>query len=120
MSRPEELQSILDVANATGEIAYSSSCALFLTWTQKKRLLSSAWFFLCLWTGVILDPVYSGKAFHGFLKDMQANPAEWDGRKVLFLHTGGLLGMYSEAAELQALLEKQGKAHRLDVTTIST
>ncbi|CAL8464045.1 g3580 [Coccomyxa elongata] len=86
MSRPEELQSILDVSDATG---------------------------------VILDPVYSGKAFHVFLKGMQANPGDWEGRKVLFLHTGGLLGMYSEAAELQAMLEKQGRAHRLDVTAIS-
>lgn len=50
---------------------------------------------------------------------MQANAGDWKGRKVLFLHTGGLLGMYSEAAELQAMLEKQGRAHRLDVTTIS-
>lgn len=76
-------------------------------------------FGFCSWTGVILDPVYSGKAFYAFLKSMQANPGDWKGRKVLFLHTGGLLGMYSEAAELQAMLEKQGRAHRLDATTIS-
>ncbi len=71
-----------------------------------------------LWAGIVMDSVYSGKAFHAFQKDMQANPAEWKGRKVLFLHTGGLLGMYSEAAELQTLLEKQGRAHRLDVKAV--
>ena len=69
-------------------------------------------------TGIVMDSVYSGKAFHAFQKEMQANPAEWQGRTVLFLHTGGLLGMYAEAAELQPLIEKQGRADRLDVQGI--
>ena len=33
--------------------------------------------------------------------------------QVLFVHTGGLLGMYDKAAQLQPLLEAQGRAHRL-------
>ena len=42
-------------------------------------------------TGVVLDPVYGGKALHQLLADMAAAPAQWAGRRVLFLHTGGLL-----------------------------
>jgi D-cysteine desulfhydrase len=32
------------------------------------------------------------------LKDMAGNPAKWKGRKVLFIHIGGLLGVYDKAA----------------------
>lgn len=46
---------------------------------------------IALQTGVILDPVYSGKAVHRLLADMAANPEHWEGKKVLFVHTGGLL-----------------------------
>lgn len=52
-------------------------------------------------TGVILDPVYSGKALVGLLKDMKEKPENWVGRKVLFVHTGGLLGMYDKVQQLQ-------------------
>ncbi len=65
-----------------------------------------------------MDPVYSGKAFHAFQKAVQASPDDWKGRKVLFLHTGGLLGTYAEAPELQSILQNQGKAHRLDVQAL--
>jgi hypothetical protein len=42
-------------------------------------------------TGVVLDPVYSGKALHGLMRDIAAAGEEWAGRKLLFVHTGGLL-----------------------------
>lgn len=42
-------------------------------------------------TGVVLDPVYSGKAVASMLDEMRAEPDAWAGRKVLFVHTGGLL-----------------------------
>uniref|UniRef100_A0A0D9VLM8 Tryptophan synthase beta chain-like PALP domain-containing protein n=1 Tax=Leersia perrieri TaxID=77586 RepID=A0A0D9VLM8_9ORYZ len=54
-------------------------------------------------TGIVLDPVYSGKAAYGMLKDMAANPAKWEGRKILFVHTGGLLGLYDKVDELSSL-----------------
>lgn len=44
---------------------------------------------------------------------MRADPAQWAGRKVLFVHTGGLLGLYDKAGELQPLVAAQGRAHRL-------
>ena len=69
--------------------------------------------------GIILDGVYGGKAWHAFLADMQASPEEWRDRRVLFLHTGGLLGIYAEAAGLQAVLQSQNRAHRLQVPIAS-
>lgn len=57
-------------------------------------------------TGIILDPVYSGKALNGMLKDMAENPSQWEGKKVLFIHTGGLLGMYDKVQQLQPLTGK--------------
>lgn len=65
-----------------------------------------------------MDPVYSGKAFNAFQKDVQANAEGWRGRKVLFLHTGGLLGTYGAASELQSIVEKQGKVERLNVQAL--
>lgn len=45
----------------------------------------------------------SGKATYGMLKDMAANPAKWKGRKILFVHTGGLLGLYDKVDQLSSL-----------------
>ncbi|KAK9118013.1 hypothetical protein Scep_016106 [Stephania cephalantha] len=63
-------------------------------------------------TGVILDPVYSGKAAFGMLKDMNDNPGKWEGRKVLFIHTGGLLGLYDKADQLAPMV---GNFRRMDI-----
>ncbi len=68
--------------------------------------------------GVILDPVYSGKAVYQMVQQMQAEPDAWRG-KVLFVHTGGLLGTYDKTAQLQPLVEALGKAHRLQVPVAS-
>lgn len=65
--------------------------------------------------GVVLDPVYSGKAWAALSAEMAAEPGAWRGRRVLFLHTGGLLGMYDKADQLQPLVQKLGKCKRLDV-----
>ncbi|WIA13925.1 hypothetical protein OEZ85_002495 [Tetradesmus obliquus] len=71
---------------------------------------------VALATGVLLDPVYSGKALHGLLADVRADPQQWQGKKVLFVHTGGLLGMYDKADQLQPLVEGLGRSSRMDVT----
>ncbi len=44
------------------------------------------------WEGLILDPVYTGKAFYGLAQERMKGriPA---GSKVLFLHTGGIYGL---------------------------
>eukprot|EP00210_Caulerpa_lentillifera_P005683 g5435.t1 len=66
-------------------------------------------------TGVILDPVYSGKAVYRFLKDMEKEPEKWRGKKVLFIHTGGLLGLYDKCTELQPLAESVSRVGRLNL-----
>ncbi|XXG51332.1 hypothetical protein AAC387_Pa02g5131 [Persea americana] len=63
-------------------------------------------------TGVILDPVYSGKAAIGLLKDMAENPKKWEGRKVLFIHTGGLLGLFDKIDQMATIA---GSWRRMDL-----
>jgi len=63
-------------------------------------------------TGVILDPVYSGKALYHFMLDLENNPEKWEGKRVLFLHTGGLLGMYDKEEQLMGLVSP---AKRMDL-----
>lgn len=46
---------------------------------------------------------------------MQKQPDQWKGRKVLFLHTGGLFGMYDKVQQLQPMLAKMDKADRMKV-----
>jgi D-cysteine desulfhydrase len=48
--------------------------------------------------GLVLDPVYTGKAFAGLV--LLGNEGALDGRRVLFLHTGGLPGLLAQAADL--------------------
>jgi D-cysteine desulfhydrase len=52
-------------------------------------------------TGVVLDPVYSGKAALGMLEDVRRRGY----KRVLFFHTGGLLGLYAKEAQLAPLLQ---------------
>ena len=68
-------------------------------------------------SGVLLDPVYTGKAAKAFFEEIAASGAEakggesdskggeyfdWRGKKVLFLHTGGIFGLYGAAEEVAA------------------
>ncbi|NUO54880.1 MAG: D-cysteine desulfhydrase family protein, partial [Polyangiaceae bacterium] len=48
--------------------------------------------------GLLLDPVYTGKAFAGFVR--MAREGALDGKRVLFLHTGGLPGLLAQGDEL--------------------
>jgi D-cysteine desulfhydrase family pyridoxal phosphate-dependent enzyme len=65
-------------------------------------------------TGVILDPVYSGKALYQFTQDVLKDPSKWLGKKVLFLHTGGLLGMYDKSDQLLQIMDP-AKQRRMQV-----
>lgn len=49
--------------------------------------------------GIILDPVYSAKAFLGMLKNLRAG--EYDGcEDIVFVHTGGLFGLLAQQGKL--------------------
>ena len=60
--------------------------------------------------GVVLDPVYTGKAFHGLVEDIRSG--FFDGvDDIIFVHTGGVFGLFSHAHELERSLS-QSAAHR--------
>jgi len=43
--------------------------------------------------GVILDPVYTGKAFFGMVSELRKNSRRF-GSRIVFVHTGGLFGLF--------------------------
>ncbi|KAK7484755.1 hypothetical protein BaRGS_00024040 [Batillaria attramentaria] len=45
-------------------------------------------------TGVMLDPTYSGKGALGMVRELRKNPATFSGKCILFLHTGGVYGLF--------------------------
>lgn len=53
--------------------------------------------------GIFLDPVYTGKAFYGMVKELERNPKCF-GERIVFLHTGGIFGLFPKAAEMAAVL----------------
>jgi D-cysteine desulfhydrase len=48
---------------------------------------------VCQSDGVVLDPVYTGKAFHGVVTELRRDPTRF-GAVVAFIHTGGLFGLF--------------------------
>jgi len=56
-------------------------------------------------TGIFLDPVYSGKAMHGLITEIERDPESWRGKRVLFLHTGGIFGLFPRGGTLEIPLE---------------
>lgn len=53
--------------------------------------------------GVVLDPVYTGKAWYGLCETLRRDPRAF-GPRVVFVHTGGLFGVFPKAAEIAAAL----------------
>ncbi len=50
---------------------------------------------VCRSDGVVLDPVYTGKAFHGVVNELRADPKRF-GSAVAFVHTGGMFGLFAD------------------------
>lgn len=48
--------------------------------------------------GLLLDPVYTGKAFRGMVVELEAAPAAF-GDEILFVHTGGMFGTFAFAEQ---------------------
>ena len=49
--------------------------------------------------GIVLDPVYTGKAFHGLIEDLGAGGYA-DQQDIVFVHTGGVFGLFAHEQEL--------------------
>ena len=47
--------------------------------------------------GLALDPVYTGKAFHGLLQELKQGMLETE--NILFIHTGGIFGLMAQRQE---------------------
>lgn len=50
--------------------------------------------------GIILDPVYTGKAFHGLLSEIERGRFK-GARNIIFLHTGGVFGLLAQQSEFR-------------------
>lgn len=57
-------------------------------------------------SGLVFDPAYTGKAFAG-LVDLAKPSGPLAGKRVLFLHTGGLPGLLAQADEFASILEDE-------------
>ena len=68
-------------------------------------------------TGVVLDPVYSGKAlYHFFTTVLNGDDTEkYRGTNILFWHTGGALGLFDKAADLSQRFPGMSPVKRLDI-----
>ena len=53
--------------------------------------------------GVVLDPVYTGKAYFGMMAELAKNPKIFSDR-IVFIHTGGLVGLFPVADQFAALV----------------
>jgi D-cysteine desulfhydrase len=53
-------------------------------------------------SGLILDPVYSGKAFHGLWRHAKSGALR--DKRLLFIHTGGLPGLLAQASTFASQL----------------
>ena len=54
--------------------------------------------------GITLDPVYTGKAFHGLITDLSRNTFASEASDIIFMHTGGVFGIFPHALAVQAAL----------------
>jgi D-cysteine desulfhydrase len=53
--------------------------------------------------GLVLDPVYTGKAWYGLTETLRRSPRAL-GERIVFLHSGGIYGLLAESDALSALL----------------
>ena len=57
--------------------------------------------------GVVLDPVYTGKAFHGLLADLREDFYR-DVDDIIFVHTGGVFGLFAHEPQLMSAVSAAG------------
>lgn len=50
-------------------------------------------------SGIILDPVYTGKTYYGLIHELDKGTFD-HAKNILFMHTGGLFGVFSKAEEI--------------------
>jgi D-cysteine desulfhydrase len=58
---------------------------------------------VCRADGIVLDPVYTGKAFHGVTLELRRDPKRF-GAAVAFVHTGGMFGLFASPETVAQVL----------------
>jgi D-cysteine desulfhydrase len=58
---------------------------------------------VCRADGIVLDPVYTGKAFHGVVTELARDPKRF-GSAVAFVHTGGMYGLFASPETIATVL----------------
>jgi D-cysteine desulfhydrase len=58
---------------------------------------------VCRSDGIVLDPVYTGKAFHGIVTELRRDRNRF-GSAVVFLHTGGIFGLFASPETIVQVL----------------
>jgi D-cysteine desulfhydrase len=58
---------------------------------------------VCRSDGIVLDPVYTGKAFHGIVTELKKDPKRF-GSTIAFIHTGGMFGLFSQPDQMAEVL----------------
>ena len=61
--------------------------------------------------GIALDPVYTGKAFHGLITDLATDAFASTASDIIFMHTGGVFGIFPHASAVEASLGRTSIAH---------
>lgn len=87
--KPQEMQ-FIDGYKGKGYAISSEEELQFITDLARKE-------------GVILDPVYTGKAMYGFYQEVKKGNLTGV-QNVLFIHTGGLYGLFPKQEQLAPLL----------------
>eukprot|EP00301_Raphidiophrys_heterophryoidea_P001135 c10564_g1_i1.p2 GENE.c10564_g1_i1~~c10564_g1_i1.p2 ORF type:complete len:196 (-),score=58.75 c10564_g1_i1:246-833(-) len=70
-------------------------------------------------TGVLLDPVYTGKSMYAAHMLATRNPELFEDKDMLFVHTGGLFGLYDKEDQLLEFLP-QMQVQRFPLELIHT
>jgi D-cysteine desulfhydrase len=60
--------------------------------------------------GVVLDPVYTAKAFNGLLHTLRRDPSAL-GRRICFVHTGGVFSLFPHRSTLSRLSDGDPLVH---------
>ena len=58
---------------------------------------------VCRADGIVLDPVYTGKAFYGVVSELRRDPTRF-GAAVVFIHTGGMFSLFASPETVAQVL----------------
>ncbi|MEM6946200.1 MAG: D-cysteine desulfhydrase family protein, partial [Pseudomonadota bacterium] len=97
LERCQEIAALLGIANPVREVDLRlTDAALAPGYGQLNRVTRDAINLAARREGLILDPVYSGKAMAGFVAAAEATP----GARLLFVHTGGAPAVFAYGDDL--------------------